>query len=284
MAELWTVQRLLSWTADYFKRKNIDAARLTAELLLARALDCDRIRLYVDFDRPLNKDELGRFRALVERRASSEPTHYLLGAREFFGRSFRVDPRVLIPRPETELLVEEALKRLAPETAGPVLELCTGSGCIGVSLAAERPGLTVIATDLSEGALQVAADNARALGVAERCRLLQGDLYAPVAGQIFPMVVANPPYVRRGAIPTLMAEVQREPHGALDGGPDGLDIIRRVVAGAPAYLAPGGWLLLEIGEEQGAALLSLFSSAGLQEGAILKDLAGLDRIALARRA
>jgi release factor glutamine methyltransferase len=283
LADLWTVQRILHWTTDYFDRKGIDAPRLTAELLLAHALGCDRVRLYIDFDRPLDKGELARFRGLVERRAAGEPTHYILGAREFYGRPFKVDPRVLIPRPETELLVEQALQRLAPDATGPVLELCTGSGCIGLTLAAERPQLRVEATDVSAEALEVAADNARALGLEERVALLRGDLFAPVAGRRYAMIVSNPPYVARGAIAGLSAEVRREPQLALDGGVDGLDVIRRIVAEAPGALQPGGWLLLEIGEEQGPRLLALFASAGLQEGTIHRDLAGLDRIALARR-
>lgn len=283
MAEPWTIQRVLGWTSEYFSNKGLDSSRLTAELLLAQALGCDRVHLYMDFSRPLNKDELAAFRALVERRAAGEPTFYLLGSREFYGRRFKVDARVLVPRPETELVVEAALEKLGEGFAGTALELCTGSGCIGLSLAAERPDLRLLAVDASAQALEVARENAQALGLAERVELLGGDLYAPVPGRSFALVVANPPYLETGLIPTLAPEVLAEPRIALDGGPDGLALIRRIVAGAPAALDPGGWLVVEIGEGQGAALLDLCRAAGLVDGAIRKDLAGLERIALARR-
>lgn len=283
MAETWTIQRVLAWTGEYFERQGTDSPRLTAELLLAHALGCDRVRLYVDFDRPLNKDELAAFRSLVTRRASGEPTYFILGRREFYGRPFHVDPRVLIPRPETEHLVDAALEKLPEDAPGPVLDLCTGSGAIAVSLAAERQALAVVATDLSAGALEVAALNARALGVEGRVELLNGDLYEPVAGRVFELIVANPPYLRSGEIDGLSREVRREPRGALDGGPDGLDLVRRIAAQAPGALAPGGWLMLEIGAEQGEATRTLFEAAGLVDAQVRKDLAGLDRIALARR-
>ena len=282
MADTWTIQRLLQWTTEYFQRKALDSPRLTSELLLSHALGCDRVRLYMDFDRPLNKDELSTFRSLVERRAEGEPTHYLLGRREFYGRPFRVDPRVLIPRPETELLVEAVLARLPSETSFPVLDLCAGSGCIAATLAAERTGLSVVAVEIDPGALEVARENVQALGVAERVELLQGDLFAPVSSRTFAAVVSNPPYVATAKIAGLMPEVQREPRSALDGGPDGLAIVRRIVREAGRHLAPGGWLALEIGEEQGPALLTLLTEAGLKEGRIERDLAGLDRVGLAR--
>lgn len=283
MAEIWTIQRVLAWTSEYFGKKGLDSPRLTAELLLAHVLGCDRVRLYVDFDRPLNKDELAKFRALIERRAGGEPTFYLLGRREFFGRPFLVDARVLVPRPETELVVEAALEKLPEGAAGAVLDLCTGSGCIGLTLAAERPAIRLCALDSSPGALEVARENARALGLAERADLLQGDLFAPVATRTFAMVIANPPYVPSGAIAGLKPEVRREPRLALDGGPDGLDVVRRIVADVPRFLEPGGWLVLEIGEGQGRPVVELCRAAGLVDGAFRTDLAGLDRIALARR-
>jgi release factor glutamine methyltransferase len=280
---MWTIQRVLAWTSEFFERKAIDSPRLTAELLMAESLGCDRVRLYIDFERPLNKDELARYRAMVERRASGEPTYYLTGRREFYGRSFRVDPRVLVPRPETEHLVEAALERLPADATGPVLDLCTGSGCIGLTLAAERRGLQVVATDLSAGALEVARTNAAALGVEGRVELLQGDLYAPVAGRRFAMIVSNPPYVPSAEIDGLSAEVKREPRGALDGGADGLDFVRRIAAGTREALEPGGWLLLEIGDGQGAATVAILEGAGLVQAEARPDLAGLDRLALARR-
>ncbi|MGC4115906.1 MAG: peptide chain release factor N(5)-glutamine methyltransferase [Myxococcales bacterium] len=283
MTETWTIQRVLAWTGDYFKKKGLDAPRLTAELLLAKALGCDRVRLYMDLDRPLNKDELAGYRGLVERRAGGEPTFYLLGSKEFYARPFKVDARVLTPRPETELVTEVALEKLPKDATGAVLDLCTGSGCIGLTIAAERPGMRVVAVDASPDALAVARENAAALGVAARVELLQGDLWAPVAGRTFQLIVSNPPYVETAVIPTLRPEVRREPKMALDGGQDGLDLLRKIVSGAPAHLEASSWLVLEIGEGQGGALMGLFTGASLTDPAIRKDLGGLDRIALARR-
>lgn len=283
MAALWTIQRVLAWTSEFFERKGVDNARLTAELLLAETLGCDRVRLYIDFDRPLNKDELAGYRALVERRAGGEPTYYITGRREFFGRSFLVDPRVLVPRPETEHLIEAALERLPSGAKGPLLDLCTGSGCVGLTLAAERAGLTVVATDVAPGALQVARANAVRLAVEGRVELLQGDLFAPVVGRRFAMVVSNPPYVPSAEIDGLSLEVKREPRGALDGGPDGLDFVRRIAEGTREILEPGGWLLLEIGDGQGLAARAILEGVGLCEAEVRPDLAGLDRLALARQ-
>jgi release factor glutamine methyltransferase len=281
--ETWTIQRVLTWTSEFFSKKGIDSPRLTSELLLSHALGCDRVRLYMEFDRPLNKDELAACHALVERKAVGEPTFYLLGAREFFGRRFLVDRRVLVPRPETELVAEAALERLGKDAQATILELCTGSGCIGLTLLGERSGINLVAVDSSAEALEVARENALALRLDGRAEILQGDLFAPVAGRQFAMIVANPPYVVSSAIAGLMPEVRYEPRVAIDGGEDGLSIIRRIVAGASSALEPGGWLVLEIGEGQGATLLELFRAASLVDGSIRKDLADLERIALARR-
>ncbi len=283
MAEPWTIRRVLTWTSDYFQRKEIDSPRLTADLLLSHVLGLKRVQLYTDMDRPLNKDELAAYRALVEKRITGIPTHYLLGSREFYGLPFKVDPRVLIPRPETEQLVELALERLAEDATGPVLDLCTGSGCIAVALADSRPNLKVIATDASADALAVARENAAANGVAERVELREGDLFAPVAGLRFPLIASNPPYIASGTIAGLMREVQQEPRRALDGGADGLDLIRLIAREAPGHLEPGGHLLVEIGEEQGEAVKGLFEQAGLIDARIHKDFAGLDRFVTARR-
>ena len=283
MADIWTIQRVLLWTSERFAKKQLDSPRLTAELLLAHVLGCDRVKLYLDFERPLSKEELAAFRGLIERRSAGVPTHYLIGKREFYGRPFVVDARVLIPRPETEQLVEAALARLAPEAKGPILELCTGSGCIGVTLAAERSFLEVIGVEVSSDAIAVSAENAALLGVVSRVTFLQGDLFAPVQGRTFPLIVSNPPYVQTGQIATLSAEVQQEPRLALDGGEDGLDVIGRIAGAAPSFLSPGGWLLLEIGDDQGARVVELFTAAGLVEARFEEDFAGHDRLALARR-
>jgi release factor glutamine methyltransferase len=284
MTEPWTTLRLLNWTQGYFGQKGIDAPRLTAELLLAHALRCDRVRLYLDFDKPLGDPELATFRELVRRRAEREPTAYLLGARDFYGRSFQVDARVLVPRPETELVLEAALAALPPDAAGlRALDLCTGSGALAVSLALERPGAQVVATELSPEALAVARDNAARLGAA--VTLLEGDLYAPLAPEEkFDVIVSNPPYVPRGELDTLPPEVRREPRLALDGGDDGLAISRRIVAGAPARLRPGGTLVLEMHESHVHDLPASCLQSGFERAEPHRDLAGLPRFVVAHMA
>ena len=278
--EIWTLRKVLTWTTQHFEKRGIDAPRLTTEVLLAHVLKTSRVRLYVDLDRPLEKTELGAFRALIERRLAGEPTQYLTGVREFYNRPFKVDARVLIPRPETELLVEAALHRLPRDAPGRALDVCTGSGCIAISLAAERPQATVLATDLSPDACALATENAQTLGVGERVKVLQGNLYAPLPPDArFDVVVSNPPYIATGEIPGLSAEVRREPRLALDGGPDGLGLLRRVIDGARRHLNPGGLLAMEIGETQGAAVRALLQAAGYEDARVDKDLERRDRLA-----
>ncbi len=258
----------------------IAVPRLTAEVLLAHALGCDRVRLYLDFEKPLGPDELARFRDLVQRRAAGEPTAYLVGAKEFCGRRFRTDARALVPRPETELLVEAALEALPAE--GLALDLCAGSGCVGATLALERPGARVVAVEMAPDALELARENAALLG-ARNLELLQGDLYEPLApGLRFHVVAANAPYVPTRELAGLARELHHEPRVALDGGPDGLDVLRRIVAGAPERLAPGGTLALEMHETHGPALLDLCRGAGFAVAETRRDLAGLPRLVVAR--
>jgi len=280
MSEPWTIRKVLTWTTQHFEKRGVEAPRLTTEMLLSHVLKLSRVRLYVDLDRPLDKEELAAFRALIERRMAGEPTQYLTGVREFYNRSFKVDARVLIPRPETELLVEAALHLLPKDAPGRALDVCTGSGCIAISLAAERPQATVLATDLSPDACALARENAQALGVAGRVTVLEGDLFAPVpAAERFDVVVSNPPYIASAEIPTLSAEVRREPKLALDGGADGLVAIRRVVEGARRFLRPGGLLAMEIGETQGPAVKALLQAAGYADARVEKDLERRDRLA-----
>lgn len=284
MPETWTVIKLIKWASEYFATKAVDAPRLTAELLLAQVLGLSRVKLYMAFDQPLQKPELAAFRALIERRVAGEPTAYLVGHREFYGRRFAVDARVLVPRPETERLVDEVLGRLPKDAPAQVLELCTGSGCIAATIAAERPQLTVLATDLSADALDVARANLSALGLAERVALVHGDLHAPVDPALrFHAIVSNPPYIAEGAMATLPPEVLREPRMALAAGAQGMDVIARIAREAPAHLAEDGLLALEIGDDQKALVRDLLMSLGYREVTVLADWAGKDRIALARR-
>ncbi len=280
----WTVRDVLAWTSQHFQKHGIDSPRLTAEVLLSHALSTTRVRLYTDLDRPLDERERATFRKLIERRVFGEPTAYLTGEREFYGRPFRVDDRVLVPRPETELLVEAVLRELPKDAPSRALDVCTGSGCIAVTIAAERPLASVWAIDVSEGACAVARENAERHGVAGRVTVRQGDLFQPLPPDArFDVVMSNPPYVASEEIGRLSREVQREPLAALDGGPDGLDVVRRLVAGAQAHLRAGGLLALEIGEGQGGAARELLQAGGWADVRIEKDLARLDRLAFGRR-
>ena len=279
MTETWTSLKIIAWTQGYFARAGVDAPRLTAEVLLAHALGCDRVRLYMDFDKPLAEAELGRYRALVRRRADGEPTAWLSGVREFYGRPFRSDARALVPRPETELVVEAALAALPVD--GIALDLCTGSGCVGLTLALERPAARIVATDLSEEALALARENAERRGA--RAELLRGDLFAPVPPDLrFHVVAANPPYVPTGELAGLSREVRREPRLALDGGADGLAVARRIAVEAPAWLLPGGTLVLEMHESHSESLPALCRAAGFASAEARRDLAGLPRLCVAR--
>ena len=276
MAECWTVLKLLRWTADYFAGRGLDAPRLDAELLLAATLGFDRVGLYVNFERPLQAGELAAYRERVRRRAGREPLAYILGQTEFWSLPLKVTPDVLIPRPETELLVEEALPRLSGRQQ--VLDVGTGSGALAIALAHERQELTVTAIDISPAALAVAADNARSNGVAERIRFVQHDLGQLPPGP-FDLIVANPPYIPSRELATLMPEVRDfEPQLALDGGVDGLDAYRALARQAGAILTAAGWLLVEVGSGQAAAVKELFAGAGLTESFAARDLAGIERV------
>jgi release factor glutamine methyltransferase len=277
--EPWTPLRLIAWTQGFFAKGGVDAPRLTAEILLAQALSCDRVRLYLDFDKPLAAPELAAFRELVRRRAAGEPTAWLTGRREFLGHAFRVGPGVLVPRPETELVVEAALARLP--SGGAALDLCTGSGCIAVSMALARPDARVVATEISPEALGVARENAAALGAV--VELLKGDLFDPILeGERFDVIVSNPPYVPSGEIPGLSREVRKEPRIALDGGVDGLEVLRRIVSCAPSRLRPEGLLYVEMHESHAGALPALCLAAGFASAEVGRDLAGLPRWVVAR--
>jgi len=249
--------------------------------LLAATLGLDRVGLYVNFERPLQADELAAYRERVRRRAGREPLAYILGQAEFWSLPLKVTPEVLIPRPETELLVEEALPRLSGRQQ--VLDVGTGSGALAIALAHERQELLVTAIDVSPAALAVAADNARSNGVAERIRFAQHDLGQLPPGP-FDLVVANPPYVPSGELAALMPEVRDfEPQLALDGGIDGLDAYRALARQAGAVLTAAGWLLVEVGSGQAPAVQELFAGAGLKEILVSRDLAGIERVVGGRR-
>ena len=279
--DVWTIRRVLAWSVEDLKKRGSTSPRLDAELLLGKVLKMDRVGLLVDADRPLAKPELASYRELHTRRRAGEPVAYLLGVREFYGRPFRVDRRVLIPRPDTEALVEVALARTrAISLSARVLDLCTCSGCVAVSLARERPTTRVLGSDLSEGALTVAQENAIRLG-AVNCGFVRSDLFAAfVPGRDrFDLITANPPYIAEAEIATLAVDIKSfEPRLALSGGDDGLVVLRRIVAQAAEFLAEGGVLCSEIGSDQGEAARALFAEAGFSEIETRKDYGGLERV------
>jgi release factor glutamine methyltransferase len=278
--DVWSIKRVLSWAADDLRRRGNDSARLDVELLLGRVLELDRIGLIMQAERPLAPTELARFRELFKRRRAGEPVAYLLGEREFYGMLLRVDARVLVPRPDTETLVEVALERTRSRSMlGQALDLCTGSGCVAVAFARQRPTWNVTASDISADALSVARDNAHRTGTIRNLRLVEGSLFTPVAAARFDLITANPPYIPSGDLTTLPQDVRDfEPHLALDGGPDGLDVVREIASQAPSYLTTGGVLALEVQFDQGPRTLAILQARGFQDVQVARDLGGRDRV------
>jgi release factor glutamine methyltransferase len=282
-ADAWTVETILRWATDDFRARGIDTARLDAELLLGSALSTTRIQLIIDSKRPLEQSELARFRQLVIRRRTFEPIAYILGRREFYGRVFRVDRRVLVPRPDTEALVDVALARTRHLSMSMrALDLCTGSGCVAVSLARERPTSAVLGTDVSHEALAVARENALRLG-AYNAAFRNGDGFAAVPAGAhaprFDLVTANAPYVSAADMATLMPDVRvHEPRLALDGGEDGLRLTTRIVAEAPAHLRAGGVLAVEVGAGQAPRVAELLRAAGFDAVELRRDYGGIERV------
>jgi release factor glutamine methyltransferase len=289
-AQPWTIQRLLTWTADYFRQKGSDSPRLDAEVLLAAILGCQRIDLYVRFDQVPGADELARFRALVQRRAAGEPVAYLTGHKEFFSVPLAVSPAVLIPRPETELLVVETLdqaKKVNLDRPLLIADIGTGSGNIAIALAKHLPEARIWGADLSPAAIDIAAKNAAVNELSQRCHFLQGDLLEPLAKHgPFDFIVSNPPYIGQAERATLPDSVVKfEPESALfSTGPEGTEVIFRLIDESLDVLRPGGFLLLEISPIVAERVRSkIAQSAGWELVAIKKDLAGLERVAIARK-
>lgn len=246
----WTIGEVLKWTTSYLEDKGVEASRLRAETLVSSSTGLSRIELYMHFDRPLSPEERASLRELVKRAADGEPLQYVVGEMPFRHLVVKVAPGVLIPRPETELLVSEAIKRAAELVAPRFLDLGTGSGCIALSLAKEIPNASVLATDVSPEALDVAASNALRLNLNHRVSFMLSDVFEGL-GELepFDIIVSNPPYIPSSSLNSLPSEViNHEPTLALDGGNDGLDIARRIIDGAHRYLKPGGHLLLELDE------------------------------------
>jgi len=283
----WHVLNLLNWTRGYLSRAGLDSPRLSAELLLAHCMRCDRIDLYTRHDYQPTDVELGEFRRLVLRAAAHEPVAYLIGRKEFYSLPFRVTQDVLIPRPETELLAGEAISHLRSlGRPGTMWDVCTGCGAVAVAVAWQLEDISVLATDVSAAAIAVAEQNAKANGVGGRVRFVRADLLDltedQAAPKTFDIITANPPYVADDD--EVAEEVRYEPAVALRAGEDGLDFIRRIVAGAPAFLAAGGVLAMEFGCGQADAVRDLLVAGGrFEEPRILRDHQNIERVALAAR-
>ncbi len=291
--DIWTIRGLLEWTTGFFERKQVDSPRLSAELLLSHVLNVPRIKLYTDYDNQLAEKQLAVFRDLVKRAGEHEPVAYLTGRAFFFSLEFQVNRDVLIPRPETEKIVENVAQfcRNAAGFESPrILDLCTGSGCIAAALAHRLKTAQVVATDLSPAALAVAKGNLERLKLLDRVELLQGDLFRALRDVVdrspFHIITANPPYIATSQIETLDRNVRDyEPRMALDGGLDGLTIVREILAGAAERLLPGGQLYVEVAFDQGDAVRAIAEKqAGLADVKVLRDDAGHERILAAKRA
>lgn len=321
-----TILELLQRTTPFFEERGIEDARLNAELLVAHLLGCKRLDLYLQFDRPIFDEERARLREMVKRRAAGEPLQHIVGTVEFYGREFSSDPRALIPRPETEQLVEKVLGRIryggvstpetqaqapeevedkpttaeapeveaeaetepapprpAPEVTGEglrILDVGTGSGVIALTLAAELPDARIVALDVSPEALALAIENSRKLGLTKRVDFVEGDLLEAVNGE-FTGIVANLPYIPSGQMPGLQKEVRHDPPLALDGGADGLDLIRRVISRAPGRLARGGWIFFEIHEGQGDVVRQILQDNNFEPVIVESDYSGHERFVTA---
>ncbi len=284
-----TVGQLITKSTEYLDGKGVDSPRLDAELLLARVLGCDRLRLYMDWYKPLMELEVAAYRDLIRQRGQNRvPVARLLEHKEFYGRDFIVTQDTFVPRPETEGLVERALALLDSEPAlqverPQVFEVGTGTGCISVTMAAENAGPHYIASDISEGALATAKRNAAAHHVESRIEFRHGAGFCGFQGALH-LLVSNPPYVKTGEIAELDPEVRvHDPHAALDGGEDGLEMVRGLIADARRLLVPGGCVILELGEDHEPGILDIFRHAGLADGKMHRDYEGKPRYAFARK-
>jgi release factor glutamine methyltransferase len=279
---------MLEWLTPYLTEKGIESPRLTAELLIAHVLEMPRIQLYVNFDKILNQNQLDQLRELIKRTANHEPFQYLIGRTEFYSLPIQVSPDVLIPRPETELLVERAIEFIRPLKDNPtILDLCTGSGCIAVVIAKNVPNAKIIATDISEQALQIAEKNIRTHNLENSVKLLAGNLFEPIIDGLendtFDLIVSNPPYVCDAEYSKLAPNVREyEPKQALHGGSDGLEIYRKILAQIKPHLKPNAALMLEIGCNQGLDVKNLIEQTNIFKNIkIEKDLSNNDRIIIA---
>lgn len=277
--KVWTIDTILKWTKQYFVEKGVENSRLDAEVLLSHILEKDRLYLYVHFDQPLEENELTAFRVAVKKRVAHLPVAYIIENKEFMGLDFQVSPAVLIPRPDTEILVEVALKRLMIVDNPLILDIGTGSGAIGVSMLVKMQSARGIAVDISPTALAVASYNATKHNVIDRLTFCLGDLFVPVQGQVFNAILSNPPYIPQADIAGLAPEVRQEPSLALVGGEDGLDFYRRIIHEGKKYLATGGFIAMEVGIGQSQLVAAMAKETGVfKVSDIVKDYGGIERV------
>ena len=287
----WTIDKLINWSTEYLQQKGVDSPRLNAEVLLSHLLGIERVELYLDPDRSLNQTGVSDFESLIQRRGQREPLQYLTGKQEFWSLNFKITENVVIPRPETELLVEEAVKIVNKESSSVpqprILDIGTGCGVISIALAKEIGPARILATDISRSALVIARENAARHRVEDRILFLCGDLFDPLKDDRFSfnLITSNPPYIPSGGFGQLEPEVKDfEPHQALNGGEDGLDFLHRIADQADRFLLPGGWLLLEVGEGQAEKVAGLLKeSSHYQTPMIVNDYSGRPRVVKARK-
>ena len=281
--DIWTIGRILKWTEQYFGSKGVESPRLDAEVLLSHVLEKERIYLYVHFDQPLEAKELAAYKALIKQRVEHVPVAYLLGQKEFMGLNFKVTPATLIPRPDTEILVQAAVERLRGRENCSFADIGTGSGAICLSVLSFVQGSHAVTVDISQEARAVAEENAARLGLADRIEFFTGDLLEPIKDRKFTAILSNPPYIPEKDIEGLQAEVRcKEPYGALSGGKDGLDFYRRLCSEAPDLLEDEGFMAFEVGIGQAGQVADLAKENPLvQRTEILKDLAGIERVVIA---
>ena len=282
MAAMKTLLETLTAGAGYLAKRGIEEARLNMEHLLAHVLQCRRMDLYLRFDQVLQEQQLEPLRALLKRRGEGEPLQHLLGTVDFYGLELVSDHRALVPRPETERLVDLLVTDFKASPPARVLDMATGSGCIGLSLSATWPAASVMLADLSEDALELARLNTSRLNLEGRVKLLRTDLFEKVTGE-FDLIVANLPYIPSGEITTLSREVRRDPVLALDGGPSGLILVERFLKEVSPHLAAEGRIALEVGHDQGHRTADLCRESGFANAEVRKDLANVERFVFAKR-
>lgn len=279
MAKQHTIGELINLSADYLEEKGCSSPRLDAELLLGHVLGLDRLSLYLNFDKPLNAEEIVQYRKFIGRRGQRIPVAYLTGQREFYSIPLRVNENVLIPRPETEFVVDKILEILEPDQPTQILDLGTGSGAIAIALACQDPNFKITAVDISAPALQMAQANAKSLEVDNQITFIESDLFTKVPRK-YTVICSNPPYIKRDELTKLAPELGVEPAIALDGGPDGLEFYRRILNQAASFLEQPGFVVLEIGWNQAADIRLLGEQAGFTWLETVVDYDGQDRVVM----